>query len=222
MKSSRSSFRNALKFCRSNEMYLKKQKFLSKLRARNSKSFWNEVRKIKGGITNSRCIDGTSDSAEIVNILNNKYRDILDNSECQSTVVNHQSTRNNELMTFTMREWDIAINRLNPVEGFNHIHTGHLKKTKSCFRNLLYKLINRFISHRFIPHSMLKGHIRPTVKNGAAGKTTSNNYRPVMTSSNFLKVFEYLLLPHLERHLDVHSNQFAYRRSSSCLRAITL
>jgi len=69
---------------------------------------------------------------------------------------------------------------------------------------------------------MLKGRIRPNVENEAAGETTSNNNRPVMTSSNFLKVFEYLLLPHLERHLAVHSDQFAYRRSSSCLRAITL
>ena len=43
-----------------------------------------------------------------------------------------------------------------------------------------------------------------------------------MSSSNFLKVLEYLLLPHLEKHLPVHENQFAYRAATRCIDAITV
>ena len=64
---------------------------------------------------------------------------------------------------------------------------------------------------------MLKGNIRPTVKNSSGNKTDSKNYRPVMNSSNFLKVIEYLLLPHLEKHLPIHENQFAYRPATGCI-----
>ena len=42
-----------------------------------------------------------------------------------------------------------------------------------------------------------------------------------MNSSNFLKVIEYLLLPHLEKHLLIHENQFAYQPVTGCIDAIT-
>ena len=69
---------------------------------------------------------------------------------------------------------------------------------------------------------MLKGHIRPTVKNSSGNKTDSKNYTPVMNSSNFPKVLKYLLVPHLEKHLPVHENQFTYRPATGCIDAITV
>ena len=84
---------------------------------------------------------------------------------------------------------------LNPGTGFESVHTSHVKKSKRCYRNLLCKFNNKLISHTYIPHSLLKGHVRPTVKNSSGNKIDSKNYRPVMNSPNFLKVIEYLLLP---------------------------
>ena len=69
---------------------------------------------------------------------------------------------------------------------------------------------------------MLKEHIRPTVKNSSGNKTDSENYKPVMNSSNFLKVIEYLLLPRLEKHLPIHENKFAYRPETGCIDTITV
>ena len=43
-----------------------------------------------------------------------------------------------------------------------------------------------------------------------------------MNSSNFLKVLEYLLLPHLEKNLKIEQRQFTYRNATGCLDAITL
>ena len=42
-----------------------------------------------------------------------------------------------------------------------------------------------------------------------------------MNSSNFLKGLEYILLPHLEKLLPFHENQFAYRPATGCIDAIT-
>ena len=69
---------------------------------------------------------------------------------------------------------------------------------------------------------MLKGHIRPTVKSSSGNKTDSENYRPVTNSSSFLKILEYLVLPHVEKHLPVHKNQLACRPVSGCIDAITV
>ena len=71
-------------------------------------------------------------------------------------------------------------------------------------------------------HCMLKGHKHSTVKSSSGNKTDSKNYRPVMNSSNFLKVIEYLLLPHLVKYLPIHENQFAYEPARGCIDAITV
>ena len=91
-----------------------------------------------------------------------------------------------------------------------------------CFRNLLCKLINKFLSHGFLPYGMLLGKIRSTVKNSAGNKTSSSNYSPVMNSSNILKMFEYLVLPYLEKYQNLSHNQFSYRSSAGCLNTITM
>ena len=88
--------------------------------------------------------------------------------------------------------------------------------------HVLCKLIIKFLSHGFLPFGMLLGKIRPTVKNSAGNKTNSSNYRPVMNSSNILKMFEYLILPYLGKYLNLSHKQFAYRLSTGCLNAITL
>ena len=42
------------------------------------------MRKVEGNTTVSRCIDGTSNLQDIVNIFDRKYKEVLVNSECQS------------------------------------------------------------------------------------------------------------------------------------------
>ena len=56
--------------------------------------------------------------------------------------------------------------------------------------------MNEILSHTYVHPAMLKGRIRLTVKSQSGTNTDSQNYRLVMNSSNFLKVLEYLLLPH--------------------------
>ena len=68
---------------------------------------------------------------------------------------------------------------------------------------------------------MLIGHIRPTVITSSGNKADLKNQGPVMNSFNFLKVMEYLLLPHLEKHLLIQENLFAYRPATGCIDVIT-
>ena len=68
------------------------------------------------------------------------------------------------IFSFTLKDLDVAIDRLNPGLGFDGVHTEQIKNAKRCYRNLLCKICNKLISHTYIPHGMLKGHICPTVK----------------------------------------------------------
>ena len=50
---------NALKFCRRNELRVKKEILLSKFEQQNTEDFRKEVKKIIGNSTVSLCIDDT-------------------------------------------------------------------------------------------------------------------------------------------------------------------
>ena len=76
--------------------------------------------------------------------------------------------------------------------------------------------------HSFVPKNMLKGTIVPTMKSNRVCQTDSANYRPVMNSSMFLKVFEYCILPNLQKSLPLNDTQFGFKTGSSCCHAITL
>ena len=66
---------------------------------------------------------------------------------------------------------------------------------------------------------MLKGQIKPILKDNSLGKTQSGNYRPIMNSSNFLKIFESCLGPIIDRYIVLNKRQFGFRAKTSCLSA---
>ena len=111
---------------------------------------------------------------------------------------------------------------LDDVLSGEYLHSNHLKFSGLVFRNLLSKLLNSFLLHGFLPENMLNGQIEPRIKSNLLSKKSSNNYRPVMSSSNFFKIFEYIMLPYVKRHLVTDVHQFGYRTGTSCLSAITL
>ena len=67
---------------------------------------------------------------------------------------------------------------------------------------------------------MPRGLIRPIVKDLAASKSDSANYRPVLNSSNLFKVFEYFSLSTLTKHLKLSYEQFAFRDDTDCVAAV--
>ena len=225
MKNSRAEFKRALRYCRENEAQLRKDILLEKFltSGKNSKEFWKEVRKSK--ISQAKCprvIDGLHDGAQIINVFDTKYKAVLNNPDCQVTREDDGQPDPNYPFTVSIPDLRDAVKRLKLGKGWDQIHVNHFKFMGPIFENLVCKFINRILSHNFVPREMLKGEIRPVTKSDKLDRESSENYRPVMNSSAFLKVFEYILLPCLERFLKIDSHQFGYRRDTGCLNAVTV
>ena len=203
MKTSRNDFKNALKFCRRNELKIKKQNLLAKFRISNKIPFWKEVNKLNGRRSGEiLCIDGKTKSKDIAFIFDQKFHDIFDDKDCQfSSSFGEDFHLNSDAHTssplITMKDIFNSIEKLNTGLGIDGIHSYHLKFSGSIFKNLLSKLFNKFLSHCFVPSKMIGGTIKPVLKNNSLSKVKSSNYRPVMSSSNIFKVFEYSLQPFL-------------------------
>ena len=59
---------------------------------------------------------------------------------------------------------------------------------------------------------MIKGIITPIVKNKLGNLCSSDNYRPIMNSSVFLKLFEYCLLMKMEPYVVINDRQHGFRK----------
>ena len=225
MKSSRLEFKNALKFCRKNEAKIRKENLLRKFNSPNISHFWKEVNKISGNQSNDiPYIDGKSDLTDIVEVFDAKFFKVLTNPQCQkvkSTVVEFDN-ENLNLPLISLNNINKSIFDINGGLGWDKIHSNHLKFSSPIFRNLLCKIFNKFLTHKFVPRQMLAGQIKPVVKNKSFGKTDSSNYRPIMKSSNFLKIFEYCLLPSINTHIKLNNRQFGFRKNAGCSAALVL
>ena len=92
---------------------------------------------------------------------------------------------------------------------------------KIWIQHLSWKGFNKFLSHTFIPHEMLKGEIRPILKSGKGCTTDSASFRSFMNSSKLLKLLEYLKLPFIERYLKINPRQFGSQPNINCQVAIS-
>ena len=99
------------------------------------------------------------------------------------------------------------------------MHSNHLKHGPYELINLLSKLFSAFISHSFLPAYMIYGSIKPIIKNKLGDKEASDNYRPVMSQSTFLKTFEYCLKTKIENLISLNERQHGFRKRYSTVTA---
>ena len=79
-----------------------------------------------------------------------------------------------------------------------------------------------FIVHNYIPVNMLSGVITSIIKDKLRNLGVSDNYRPVMSSSVFLKVLEYCILHKIEPNIKINDRQHGFRANHSTTTACLL
>ena len=231
MKETRSNFKRALDYCKNNETNIKKNRFLQAFNCDTSRNtFWKEIKKLNPTKNKVPVImDNKTTPIEIANVFSDKYKSILDDPLSQtkpndfenylSTLQHSNQIVRNKILLHEMKD---AINSLNPGIGHDGIHVNHIKFGGQFLMSFLSKLFSSFIQHGHVPKSMLIGEIRPIIKNVMGDVHSSDNYRPVMSSSSFLKLFEYCLLFKLEKYIKLNSRQFGFRKFTSCEMPITI
>jgi len=224
MRRTRTEFRRCLKQCRSNEINIRREKFARSFACGEKSHFWKEIRKLNGNTNHAKSIDGFSDENDIASVFELKFRKVLQAENNRSYAVSDELFDDSGIfhLFFDLDAINGSIDRLKDGGGFDSIHSKHLKYSGVMFRSLLSRLYGAMMTHSYIPKEMLKGHIKPVIKDRKMCKTVSDNYRPVMSSSMFLKIFEYCLLPYLERELRISPLQFGFMPGSDCQGAITL
>ena len=226
MKSSRANFRTSLRLCRENEQRLRQEGVVSSFHEKDFKSFWRQISvKQKSKVSS---MDGVNNYNDIARLFESKYFQILNDQNCQSEPdiydENVKKVKDSVRSCFYVTATTVENNCMNLKEaiGFDNIHTNHLKfATGSCL-NFITLLFNSMIRHAHFPAEMLRGEIRPILKNKSGKINESENYRPVMISSNILKLFEKCIQLPLVNSLKIHRNQFGFRQHTSTNMTVTV
>ena len=221
----RSKFKEVLRECKNNinnEIVLSIEE---KFRLKSMTSFWREIRKVKGKTPVTEIIDHKSSVNEIINIFNDKFLknnvNICNDFNSEMLIKNiwHTSQKHyTVLSSYTLKK---LIDRLNKGCGHDMLHSSLLKRASEDFLNNLSIFLNCCLLHCYIPKNLLKGEITPIIKDSKGDLTSSQNYRPIMLSSNILKIFEIHVLDVLEEKIFLDSKQFGYVKgvstSDACL-----
>ena len=222
MKETRDKFRKAFNECKKNEDNIRKENMLRNLKNKDYKEFWNETNKIKKhGNQQLNIIDCIADTKSIAKLFSEKYKKTFDlhgknKSEAEYFYVNADYDYN-DLTKFLFSRDDVhsAIEHLKPVLGFDKIHTNHLKYASSLFEKLIAMMFSSFVWHSYISVNIIRGTINPRVKDRYGDISSSDNYRPVMSSSIFLKLFEYCMLNKIKNLIQINDRQHGFRSGYS-------
>ena len=226
MKASRAEFKSALRLCRENESSIRETRTINSFENKDFKTFWREI-SVKNNLKN-RTIDNVTEDDKISELFAEKFFRVLNDENCQkkSSAFNSKSkdidNSQRNPHQFLFKDIVENISKLNPGKDFDEINTNHLQFATSSTILFIMFLFNSMLHHSHIPRRLLKGKIRPEIKNKLGKNSDSDNFRPVMISSNLLKLFEYCLQPFLERALTLHDNQFGFREGTSTQMAISV
>ena len=83
-------------------------------------------------------------------------------------------------------------------------------------------LFSSFVIHSYIPTDLLRGVITPIVKDNFGDLSRSENYRPIMSSSVILKVFEYCILDRISLLVTLDDRLPGFRTEHSTASACLL
>jgi hypothetical protein len=230
MKQSRAAFRHAFRVCKRDENNIKNRYLSESFALKNKKQFWKDVNKLKSKekfIVDT--MDGVNDSEGIIDVFDRKFKSVFDDKNCQGILHDNDSKINKlkenlKISTFKIFDFNVAyaIDSINTCIGCDGLHSNHFKLCKNGIQLFLSRLFSSFLLHGYMPSAMLRGEIRPIIKDKLGSMSNSENYRPITIATNCLKIFEYCIVGNLNNSITLDPNQFGFRKDTSTIMAISM
>ena len=227
MCSSRKIFKSKLKKCKQNKDKEISISIQNKFKDKSMKQFWKEVKNKKSKTTVSYNIDGKNDSNSILKIFSNKF--LHENCDNEGEIgliskINDRINNDNRMLNICISRCTIRklIANLNKGIGHDGIHSNLLKNASDNFIDNIVVFFNFCYRHCYLPADLLRGNITPIIKNKRKDTCSSSNYRPIMISSNILKLIEQHILIFLNDKIKINNLQFGYIENMSTTDACML
>ena len=220
MRTSRASFKLALRECRREEATLRAEALAPKMIMGSSSKFWKDANAFcpqKSTLVGK--IDDATGEHVIVNLWKERFCHLLNyvnndslREEVQSSLDN---TLTREVITLDeVREFTKNLPN-NKSVGSDGIPSEVYKYAPLRLLIILAILLTSFIRHQYLPDTVMRILIIPLLKSKLKDPTSSDNYRPIAIATAFSKIVEMVVLRRIDNYIFTTDNQFGFRKGHS-------
>lgn len=222
MQLTRAAFKQALRHCKASESKAHADSLARKLLLKNSKSFWEEIKKMNGKSSSPMpsSVGNASGSEAIAAQWRSHYSQIL-NSAPSGKPYNDMrdmykiSKVKTEGLTAVEVKNAIADLKCGKACGLDCLTAEHFQYASNRLPVLLSLCFNAMLLHCHIPKCFSDTVLVPILKDKKGVITDVDNYRPIAVTSVASKVFEKIILIRIQDLLCTTDNQFSYKANLS-------
>ncbi|XP_024116673.2 uncharacterized protein LOC112138347 [Oryzias melastigma] len=204
-------YKYAIRFISRNNQAMRSDSMARNLSCHKTRDSWKEVKHINSGKQSIPCvIDGVSGPENILEHWRQHYSTTFN---CGQTDEVYKINDVGACDAITVHEVLQASAKLsdNKATGLDDVSTEHTKFASPKAFPLLSMCFTSFLTHGFLPDSMLDVLTVPVLKNKAGKISCSDNYRPIALASVMSKLFEFILLDKITKRIESTDNQFGFK-----------
>jgi len=224
MKTTRASFKYALRFCRSVENRSKADALAKEFLLKDPKVFWKHVKKLNNNGSNvlASTVAGVTGEEEISQMWQRHYQSLL-NSNNDTTHEQYVMSElyklngNDDVIKLDHLQVKLAISKLKygKAGDLDGLSGEHYKFADVRINYLLSLLFNSMFSHSYLPNSLMQTVIVPIIKDKRGDVTDKDNYRPIALTCILSKIMEFVILEICDGHLSTSDHQFGFKTKHS-------
>lgn len=219
MKRTRSQFKLALRYCKSNEEQLQCDALAQDYLANNA-DFWKKVKVMSNGkMTKCAAVVGEAkDDPSIAKLWKQSFEQLYSQRSNDSVLADARLLASDSNFIITVNDVNDAVQNLKCRKscGPDGLASEAIKYGGSALTVHLTLLFNMFTSHCYIPADFTMTTIVPLLKNKAADTSDMANYRAIALSNSVSKVLENVLLKCFQSYDDTDDCcQFGFKRKHS-------
>lgn len=224
MSRSRASFKLALRYCRQHEDQLRADACAKSLNLRDSKSFWNNVKKVNcdKATKYANCVGGISGDENIASLWRDHFNTLYNSVEDDISKEKFQTRINSNIETsdfdfISVQEINDAIRKQKKGKA---VGPDGIAMEAFIFGNArllvhLSFLFNLFITHCHIPAYFMQSVIVPLVKVKSGDLGDVNNYRAIALSNSISKILESVFMSKVTSTDVSDCHQFGFKAGHS-------
>lgn len=212
MCASRKIFKSRLKWCQNNQHQIKMDIIADKHASKDFRGFWKSTSKLNSGPGLPVSVNGCSDTRDIANLFKDHFY-VRSQLGPSGEMLNAEKPEGKVGLRFRAKDVENVIRHMSRGKSPGHdgLSIEHLQYGGAHISRVLSLFCNLCMSHSYLPPDLIKTIVIPVVKNKSGDMSDLGNYRPISLATIIAKVLDRLLEIQLNKHLQIHDNQFGFR-----------